>query len=126
MPTWDSIAPFFYALVGALVLSLGTRLWNLARSAGARPPGAESTPGVRIVDGTPAPPALERQWVWDTLTEREMQVARLVVQGKRNAEIARDLSISIRTVETHLQHIYGKVAVRSRTELAHTLQELVD
>ncbi len=55
-----------------------------------------------------------------------MEIARLVAQGKHNAEAARELQISPFTVETHLKHIYTKLHVRSRTELAHALRELVD
>lgn len=55
-----------------------------------------------------------------------MQVARLVAQGKQNVQVAHDLQISPFTVETHLKHIYLKLQVNSRTELAHVIQELVD
>lgn len=57
------------------------------------------------------------------LTEREWQVARLVTKGKRNAEIADALAMSVFTVETHLKKIYKKVRVRSRTELARWVGE---
>jgi len=52
------------------------------------------------------------------LTPREIEIARLVAQGKRNSEIARVLALSELTVETHLKHIFSKLHVRSRTELA--------
>ncbi len=39
---------------------------------------------------------------------------------------ARDLSISIHTVEAHLQHIYVKLQVRSRMELARAIRDLAD
>lgn len=56
------------------------------------------------------------------LTERELDVARLVAQRLLSKEIAHDLGVSVRTVENHLQHIYRKLGVGNRTELI----ELVD
>lgn len=53
-----------------------------------------------------------------TLTPQEHSVADLVVQGMTNAEVAQKLFIAEKTVQYHLTHIYGKFAVRSRTELA--------
>lgn len=52
----------------------------------------------------------------EALTARELEVLHLVVQGVRNSEIGQRLSISIKTVETHLTSIYGKLGVQSRAE----------
>ena len=52
------------------------------------------------------------------LSEREIEVARLVAAGCSNPEIARRLVISRRTAEHHVQHIYAKVGVSSRAGLA--------
>lgn len=52
------------------------------------------------------------------LTPREIEIARLVAQGKRNREIAAELMLTVTTVETHLKHIFAKLHLRSRTELA--------
>ncbi len=52
------------------------------------------------------------------LTEGEARVARLAASGLTNREIARTLSMSVRTVEGHLSHAYVKLGLRSRTELA--------
>jgi DNA-binding NarL/FixJ family response regulator len=50
------------------------------------------------------------------LTPREMAALRLMADGKANKEIATELSISERTVKTHLGHLFEKLGVTSRTE----------
>jgi DNA-binding NarL/FixJ family response regulator len=52
------------------------------------------------------------------LTPAERRVAALVAEGRTNREVAAALVLGERTVETHLSHIYAKLGVRSRTELA--------
>jgi len=52
------------------------------------------------------------------LTEQERAVLALLAVGQRNARIADELSISIRTVENHLYHIFHKLGVSSRMEAA--------
>lgn len=51
------------------------------------------------------------------LTDREVEVLRLIALGHTNAEIARELFLSVRTVETHRAHIHHKLGVRHRAEL---------
>jgi DNA-binding CsgD family transcriptional regulator len=48
------------------------------------------------------------------LTEREIQILRLVADGRTNASIAHALEVSPRTVAKHLEHIYRKFGVSSR------------
>jgi DNA-binding CsgD family transcriptional regulator len=55
------------------------------------------------------------------LTAAEQRVADLVVEGRTNREIAASLFLAERTVASHLTHVYAKLGVRSRTELAHRL-----
>ncbi|TLP58635.1 helix-turn-helix transcriptional regulator [Microbispora triticiradicis] len=54
----------------------------------------------------------------DRLTVSEAQVAALAAEGRTNQEIARELAIGVKTVESHLSSVYRKLGVRSRTELA--------
>jgi DNA-binding CsgD family transcriptional regulator len=55
---------------------------------------------------------------WLSLTEAEGQVVALAAQGLSNPEIASELFLSRLTVETHLKHVFTKLGVRSRAELA--------
>ena len=52
------------------------------------------------------------------LTSREQQVAKLVAQGRRYRDVAGDLGISEHTVRNHLRHIFDKLRVSSRVEVA--------
>jgi DNA-binding CsgD family transcriptional regulator len=55
------------------------------------------------------------------LTAAELRVADLVASGRTNREVAAALFLGERTVASHLTHIYAKLGVRSRTELARRL-----
>jgi pimeloyl-ACP methyl ester carboxylesterase/DNA-binding CsgD family transcriptional regulator len=55
---------------------------------------------------------------WSLLTPSERRIVRMAQRGLTNTEIARELRLSPRTVENHLSRVYGKLGVRSRTELA--------
>jgi DNA-binding CsgD family transcriptional regulator len=57
------------------------------------------------------------------LSPAEQRVAELVAEGQTNREVAEALVLGERTVETHLTHIYAKLGVRSRTEMALTLRK---
>jgi DNA-binding NarL/FixJ family response regulator len=58
-----------------------------------------------------------------SLTERELEVARLIVDRKTNPEIAAALFLSGKTVETHIRNMFRKVGVTSRVELARAVEQ---
>jgi DNA-binding CsgD family transcriptional regulator len=55
---------------------------------------------------------------WAALSPTELKVARLVAKGKSNPEVAADLFLSRRTVQTHVSHILAKIGGRSRVDIA--------
>jgi DNA-binding NarL/FixJ family response regulator len=56
---------------------------------------------------------------WPELTESEFAVVGLVARGATNREVAERLYLSPYTVNTHLRHVFAKLGIRSRVELAH-------
>jgi len=52
----------------------------------------------------------------DVLSDREKEILRLATKGLSNADIAKELYLSVRTVQGHLGHIFNKLQVGSRTE----------
>ncbi|WP_166356367.1 AAA family ATPase [Phytoactinopolyspora limicola] len=85
----------------------------LAQECGA---GALVTRAERELRAAGRSPASETAHLGE-LTEAEQRIASRVAAGKRNREIATELFISVRTVETHLGRIFRKLGIRSRTEL---------
>ena len=58
----------------------------------------------------------------EALSERELEVARLVVDRKTNSQIAAELFLSPKTVETHIRHLFQKLGVSSRVEVARVVE----
>jgi DNA-binding NarL/FixJ family response regulator len=71
---------------------------------------AEATAGITAAV---APPGEQHM-----LSQREFEIADLVSQGRTNRQIARQLEVSHKTVETHLGRIFSKLNVSSRAEIA--------
>lgn len=57
----------------------------------------------------------------DALTDRERQIAKLAASGMSSGDIAKCLSLSVRTVDNRLGHVYAKLGISGRTELAKRL-----
>ena len=67
-------------------------------------------------------PGLSLGTTTEPLTRREREVAALAAAGSSSREIAARLVLSVRTVDNHLQNVYGKLGVTSRDELARILR----
>lgn len=66
----------------------------------------------------PAAPAEGTALRWDLLTPTERQAALLVAHGLSNKQAGARLQVSARTIETHLAHVFAKLGINSRVELA--------
>jgi len=102
------------ATVAALRTALGDAAFRRAWAEGTRLSLDEAVGYVRRSRGTRRRPATG----WESLTPTELEVVRLVVEGLSNPEIGTRLFISRGTVKTHLSHVYAKLGVANRTELA--------
>jgi LuxR family maltose regulon positive regulatory protein len=79
--------------------------------------GADGTPPLRRARAMP--PGLA-----EPLTDREMEVLRLLAAGRSNQHIARDLFVTLDTVKKHVTHVLGKLGAANRTEAAARAREL--
>jgi len=71
----------------------------------------------RVVSGEPETNG------WAAMTGSEVAVARLVAHGLTNREVAERLFVSPHTVNSHLRHVFGKLGINSRVELARLASE---
>ena len=60
----------------------------------------------------------------EALSAREIEVLRLLAAGRSNQEVADALVVAVTTVKTHINNIYGKLEVRSRTQAVARAREL--
>jgi DNA-binding CsgD family transcriptional regulator len=71
----------------------------------------------RIVPAEPEPTG------WTAITGSELAVARLVAEGLTNREVAERLFVSPHTVNSHLRHVFAKLGINSRVELARVARD---
>jgi two-component system, NarL family, response regulator NreC len=70
-----------------------------------------------------APPSAQMTQSTETLTPREIDVLKLIVQGYTNRQIGEELSISVRTAESHRANLSEKLGLHSRVELVRYARE---
>ena len=98
---------------------LGSGAWEAAVAEGSHLSTPEAVSYAVKGRGSKDRPAIG----WNSLTRAEADIANLVAEGMSNREIGLRLLVSARTVETHLSHIYRKVPVANRRELARATRE---
>jgi LuxR family transcriptional regulator, maltose regulon positive regulatory protein len=105
-----------------LFLDLGAPLLRLLRRAEAR--GALPTFGQRLLEAAADSTSSQSSQLIEQLSDRELEILRLVAAGLTNREAGERLFISDETVKKHLSSIYGKLSVHRRTEAAARAREL--
>ena len=118
----SKLSPLRHAAYDRLVRDIRTRLAD-ARFTEAFAEGRAMELSLAIAFAralAPSPPLSPRTALQHAggLTAREREVARLVAQGKSNRAIADELVVGVSTVEAHLTHIFSKLEVSSRAQLA--------
>jgi LuxR family maltose regulon positive regulatory protein len=98
------------------------RLLRRAISEGVAPGYAARLLGVFNEEAASVSSAMDK--LVEPLTDREMDVLRLIVAGLSNPEIAEELVIAVSTVKSHVNHIYGKLDVENRIQAADRARTL--
>lgn len=111
---WPPEASAFEALEATLASQLGSGPYLAARAEGAAMSLDEAVDWVSRARGTRRRPP----GGWDSLTPTEARVVELVSQGLTNPQVAERMFVSRATVKAHLSHIFQKLEVSSRSELA--------
>jgi LuxR family maltose regulon positive regulatory protein len=84
----------------------------------------ELDPGIEARQASPLPPRPATPSLLEPLTERELELLRLVAAGRSNQEVAQELFLAVGTVKKHLNNIFGKLNVSSRTQAIVRAREL--
>jgi DNA-binding CsgD family transcriptional regulator len=123
--------PLMAALLGRLGAALRTRQ---AAVVGAVPPGyparlaraseRETSRAGPAGSAHPGPAKAAVPGLVDPLTEREVQVMRLMADGKPNQQIACELVVSLHTVKKHVTHVLGELGAANRTEATARARDL--
>ncbi len=96
---------------------LGSDLASAIRSAAQGGLVLDPKVAMEAMQTAPRQAGAEAEDLYETLTDREKQVLRLVALGQSNKEVADSLRISVKTAMTHREHLMEKLSLRNRTEL---------
>lgn len=115
---WESRGALLYA---AEALAAAARLAQARGESRAATALQTRSDGLAARTQGAATPLLRFTAALTPLTAREREIAALAAQGTSSKEIAERLFLSVRTVDNHLQSIYGKLGIRGRRELADAI-----
>ncbi|HEY3842020.1 MAG TPA: LuxR C-terminal-related transcriptional regulator [Acidimicrobiales bacterium] len=110
---WPPERPLIEELERTVQSKLGTGTYGSARSEGEATPLEEAIGWARRARGSRKRPSSG----WESLTPTELKVVELVAQGLTNAQVAECMFISRGTAKIHVEHVFKKVGVHSRSEL---------
>jgi ATP/maltotriose-dependent transcriptional regulator MalT len=112
-------------LLERLEIEMPAESYTLACERGAldelEPLAQEVAERLAAMDGEVMPTS---QTLLDPLSERELEILRLVAQGKSNRQIAAELILALGTVKSHLHHIFQKLDAANRTQAVARAREL--
>lgn len=111
---WPPDQPRMRALTEALRAELGDEAFGAAHAEGAALTLEEAVAWIRRARGSRKRPA----GGWESLTPTELHVIELTAQGLTNPQIGERMFISRATVKVHLSHIFAKLGITSRSQLA--------
>jgi predicted ATPase/DNA-binding CsgD family transcriptional regulator len=111
---WPAQRAEVAALADRVRDTLGEEPFERARTAGAELSGTQAVAWIRRARGERKRPSAG----WESLTPTELEVARHAATGLTNPEIGARMFISRFTVKTHLAHIYAKLGIANRAQLA--------
>ncbi len=111
---WPAQRAAVAELGGRLAVDLGTPTFEGALSEGSTLDGAGAVAWLRRARGARRRPAHG----WESLTPTELEVVRQAAAGLTNPQIGERLFIARATVKAHLSHVYAKLNVRNRSQLA--------
>ena len=120
---WDfEFLSISYLFSEVVLLGLQWMMQDYVRLDLVAPPTPVEIPMAPPEEKTPAERVLAAAKSEDSLTPREREILKLMLQNKKRKEIAQELCLSENTIKTHTRTLYGKLGVRSREEL-HALLE---
>jgi predicted ATPase/DNA-binding CsgD family transcriptional regulator len=111
---WPAQRAALAALTERVRAALGAPAFERARSEGTALERADAVAWLRRARGTRKRPASG----WESLTPTEVEIVRHAAAGLTNPQIGERLFITRSTVKTHLSHVYAKLGVRNRSQLA--------
>jgi LuxR family maltose regulon positive regulatory protein len=83
-----------------------------------------SSPKLKVAGPAVRPSSPQSMGLVEPLSDRELEVLRLVAEGLTNQEVAQKLVVAVDTVKKHLNNIYGKLGAHNRTQAAARAQDL--